>query len=279
MLGGPLGDSMGSTYGVVLDGTDQERTILHHHLHMPGDYEKPSVVWAGDRAVVYAQYDGLYKYDLDRGETFRLLEFSRDAFGYPNMVAYDAVTNDIYLYMQVIREKATGDFYERADLDLWRIPLDDPGRPAVAESVTRTIPADKYHFMRLPIVPLSGGIYWGRTIDGVYHTDYEARDGSVWRAEGLLVAAFDDWAYLKTKAGWTIWRPGSEPFAIDVPADVSVQPFGKYLVWRQDDGRWIAFDPDAGRRREFLPADDDGIGIPYQPYDAVYRVHPIRVLD
>jgi hypothetical protein len=115
------------------------------------------------------------------------------------------------------------------------------------------------------------GVYWGRTIDGVYHTAYEARDGRTWQAEGLLVPFADDRAYVQTEDGWAMWRPGSEKMAIDVPADAWVRPFGKYLVRRQAEGRWMCFDPDAGTNREFTLADDDRRWIPYQTNEAIYR--------
>jgi len=269
-LGGAIGDGIGAAYGVLVEKPGARPEIIRHSLHMPGALEKPSIVWAGNDRIAFYDHTGIYLYDTETRRTARILDYA-EAEGYPNFIAYDGHADEILLYMQVRRGSDEGTL----DIDLRRFPAKDPGAAAAIKSFTATILENKYFFAQLPIVPAREGIYLGQAANGKFHTVFAARDGRSWTAEGLPAALFGDRIILRSggdRSEWFIWKPGTEPAAIPVPEDAWVRPFGHYLVWQQSsDHRWKLYDPETGKVSGF-PLIADGARVPFQPYDALYRV-------
>lgn len=252
-LGGSVADEGGAYYGLVLDRGDGNPVLIEDMIHFPSRLIDPPVQWVNDEQIVYAKWEGIYRYDLAT-DTSRAIYDQ----GHANVMAYDAVSDRLYTF----RLRNDGGDPELPDYQADRIVISgvsgDQPQTVVEPNWTETFSAQWLNTMRLDIHPTPKGVFWTKSKDRQVSTVFEDRQGMTYEAPGKVLTMVDHdtvfltevtYDYEKMPVIWE-WTAGEKPKPIP-PAPYRADVFGPYLISENPNNGWVRYDRTTGTWVDF----------------------------
>ncbi|WP_409341910.1 hypothetical protein [Paenibacillus sp. MBLB4367] len=268
-VGGPIADEGGRYYALVLEREGQPPLVVRSPIHFPEALVNMPVRWLDNDRISYVDYEGWKLFRVSANQT-GILAASDELKGSFGSMAYDEREGSLILLTHRFDEKE-----QIAAVD--RRTLDANGKISLARDFASTIRMSHYSILRLPVIPVSDGVFWTKTKGGKAVTEFVARNGRTYETEGVPVTTDGKRAFVSVQptyqdeTKWFEWTPGKEKVPL-LKAPGPVVPFGAMLIAETDveNGLRKAYDPDKRQWADFPQSRVTDL-YPVQTIQGIYR--------
>jgi hypothetical protein len=260
-VGGSLGDGDGTFYSYVLERPNQEPVMIEHQFYSTIEPFDLPVQWIDNHRILYSAYNGVFIYDIVKGEKITLKDTENSEQDYINFAVYDSNRKQFHVLAADSRD-------ETYTFNLFTYE-DGQSTPKQTKDFTSSVMIQKYSMMDMTIVPTKSGTYWTIIEDGIPYTEFINHDGKKFKVEGYIRAVGDTGVYLERfkagevleSIGYSYWQPGKKAQAITIPeyneifangSNLIIKFDSKFLVYNSVTRKWDNWKA-AGGEKEAVP--------------------------